>query len=175
MLLGETPGGQRGTAVSQSMVVPKNRLDVLLVMKRISEDPPRPVADVEPRGMNSGAFWQFAAGGLVVGGIIIAADLGWLTSVSRWVHALPLGDKLVHALAMGGLCGLADRAFPSRTLGRPFGWLRLTPLIVTLVVIGEEISQRWIPGRNFDLGDLAADLLGIGVVLWWRRQRAGLR
>ena len=124
-----------------------------------------------PRGLSSGAVWQFAAAALVVGGIIAAADLGGLTSISKWVHALPLGDKLVHALAMGGLCGLADRASPSRPLRRPCGWLRVTPLVVTLLVVGEEVSQWWIPGRSFDVGDLVADLLGIGLALGWRRGR----
>ena len=128
-------------------------------------------AAVVPRGLSSGAFWQFAAAALVVGGITAAADLGGLTSISKWVHALPLGDKLVHALAMGGLCGLADRAFPSRPLRRPCGWLRVTPLVVTLLVVGEEVSQWWIPGRSFDVGDLIADLLGIGLALGWRRGR----
>lgn len=135
-------------------------------------DKPTPQsAAVVPRGLSSGAFWQFAAAALVVGGIIAAADLGGLTSISKWVHALPLGDKLVHALAMGGLCGLADRAFPSRPLRRRCGWLRVTPLVVTLLVVGEEVSQWWIPGRSFDVGDLVADLLGIGLALGWRRGR----
>jgi hypothetical protein len=138
----------------------------------LAVDKPTPQsAAVVPRGLSSGAFWQFAAAALVVGGIIAAADLGGLTSISKWVHALPLGDKLVHALAMGGLCGLADRAFPSRPLRRPCGWLRVTPLVVTLLVVGEEVSQWWIPGRSFDVGDLVADLLGIGLALGWRRGR----
>ena len=139
---------------------------------RLAVDKPTPQsAAVVPRGLSSGAFWQFAAAALVVGGITAAADLGGLTSISKWVHALPLGDKLVHALAMGGLCGLADRAFPSRPLRRPCGWLRVTPLVVTLLVVGEEVSQWWIPGRSFDVGDLVADLLGIGLALGWRRGR----
>ena len=117
------------------------------------------------------ALWQFGAVCLVVVGIVVAADLGWLTVFSKWVHSLPLGDKLVHAVAMGLVCGLADRAFPSPPLRPSVAWLRVTPLVVTLLVVGEEFSQRWIPGRNFDWGDLAADLLGIGLALWWRHNR----
>ncbi len=140
-----------------------------------AEPPPPAPADIAPSVSKSRAFWQFAASFLIVGGIIAAADLGWLTSISKWVHSLPLGDKLVHAVAMGGLCGLADRAFPSRSLLPGVGWLRVTPLVVTLLVIGEEFSQRWIPGRNFDTGDLIADVLGIGIALWWRQGRPDAR
>jgi VanZ family protein len=32
---------------------------------------------------------------------------------------------------------------------------------VAIVVVGEETSQIWIPGRNFDLLDLTADFIGI--------------
>lgn len=124
-----------------------------------------------PNRSGNSAVWQFLGAFLLVAGIILAADLGWLASISKWVHALPLGDKLVHAMAMGAVCGLADRAFPSRSPLSRAPWLRVTPLIVTLLVLGEEVSQLWIPGRNFDLGDVAADLLGIGLALWWRHDR----
>jgi hypothetical protein len=32
-----------------------------------------------------------------------------------------------------------------------------------MVVAGEEFSQIWIPGRDFDLNDLVADLAGIAL------------
>jgi len=114
------------------------------------------------------AWWQFAACALAIAAIITAADLGWLRPFSVWVHSIPFGDKLLHALAMGSLCWLADRAIPSRPFIGQFPWLRWTPVIVTFVVLGEEFTQRWIPGRSFDLGDIAADLLGIGLALWLR-------
>jgi hypothetical protein len=144
-------------------------------MRLTAENPPPAPTDITPNGAGSTAFWQFTVGFLFVGAIIVAANMGWLTSISQSVHSLPLGDKLVHAVAMGGLCALADRAFPSRPLWRPIGWLRRTPVLVTLLVIGEEFSQLWIPGRNFDVGDLVADLLGIGIALGCRQRQSDAR
>ena len=128
---------------------------------------PRPVRS---GGTSLAAGWQFVACALAIAAIVAAADLGWLRPISVWVHSIPLGDKLVHAFAMGLLCWLADRAIPSRPVATHCSWLRWTPAIVTLVVLGEEVSQRWIPGRSFDLGDITADLVGIGVALWLRAQ-----
>ena len=39
--------------------------------------------------------------------------------------------------------------------------LLLGTVIVSILVLAEEFSQIWIPGRDFELLDLSADLIGI--------------
>ena len=74
---------------------------------------------------------------------------------------MPLGDKSCHYAFMftfSMLTNLALRCLAIHLGGRT---LLLGTLIVTMVVVAEEFSQLWIPGRDFDLLDLAADLVGI--------------
>jgi VanZ family protein len=93
--------------------------------------------------------------------IVYAADTGIGKPVFDAVRALPLGDKISHFLLMGTLSALTNLAFRCRRVGTS----RLAPgigtLIVIFIVVAEEISQIWIPGRTFELLDLAADFLGI--------------
>jgi hypothetical protein len=56
------------------------------------------------------------------------------------------------------LTSLALRCRSIRFRGQTF---LLGTLIVTIVVVAEEFSQLWIPGRDFDLLVLSADLIGI--------------
>ncbi len=48
-------------------------------------------------------------------------------------------------------------------------------LMIVPAVALEELSQRWIPYRMFDVGDLAADvagvLVGTGLAIAWARRR----
>ncbi|MCY2963494.1 MAG: hypothetical protein NT069_07555 [Planctomycetota bacterium] len=114
--------------------------------------------------------------GCVVG-VIVAADIGWASTILRFVHSIPLGDKVCHAVFMGGICWLANRAFSSRGLVPGFKFPTRVTGIVTALVLLEELSQKWIPGRTFSYGDIAADLLGIATAviaewLWPKRYRA---
>jgi VanZ family protein len=86
--------------------------------------------------------------------------------------ALPggMGDKTAHVLLYGGLGLLAGRAL-SGGIGRPVTW-RVTLLVLgfcALYGLSDEIHQLFVPHREFDLKDLAADVAGGGsgvVVLW---------
>lgn len=114
--------------------------------------------------------WQLAACALFVASVIVAADTGWAKPLLVWVHSIPLGDKVCHAVFMGLLCWLGNRAFNTRPLIAAFPRVsRWTVLLSTLVVL-EEVSQIWIPGRTFSLLDLLADFMGITVAVWAHRQ-----
>lgn len=98
-------------------------------------------------------------------GICLSADLGYLKPLLRWLHSIPFGDKVIHALLMGGVCWQADRAIRSRPIFSFLPHIRRTHAVVALIVIVEEFSQRLVPSRTFSYGDLAADGVGIAVAI----------
>jgi hypothetical protein len=96
-----------------------------------------------------------------LGLVIYTEDVGSGSRYWGWVSNVPLGDKFCHSAFMftfSALTNLALRCRPIRLGGRT---LLLGTVIVTIVVVAEEFSQIWIPGRDFDLLDLTADLVGI--------------
>jgi len=95
-----------------------------------------------------------------LGLVVVAADVGVGNRLWGWLHDVPLGDKICHFTFMLTWTLLINLALSRRTIpgGGP---LLVGSLIVALMVIAEEFSQLWIPGRSFDLVDLAADSLGL--------------
>jgi VanZ family protein len=98
---------------------------------------------------------------LFLGAIVFAADTGIAKPAFDFVRGLPLGDKSFHFLLMGTLSALANLACAGRRLIPGFAIPGLGTAIVVIVVLAEEISQIWIPGRTFEFYDLLADGLGI--------------
>lgn len=94
-------------------------------------------------------------------GVVVAADVGVLGPLVRGVHAIPLGDKLCHLVLATGL-GYFAAAMP-RVPRVGASRLPVTTPFVIVVALLEELSQRFIPGRTFDLADLAADALGLAL------------
>ncbi len=93
--------------------------------------------------------------------IIWLADHRDTQSIFSWVQVLPGGDKLGHFLILGGFAFVLNHALRCRTVtlgGKP---VLLGSLVVLALAAAEETSQLVIPGRTFDLFDLAADALGI--------------
>lgn len=86
--------------------------------------------------------------------LVVLADVGILGGLVRAVHAIPAMDKVAHfafALVLGGLLeGASGR--------RGVAMLAAVP-----VVLAEETSQLFVPGRTFDLLDLAADGVGLAM------------
>lgn len=101
--------------------------------------------------------WILGLYAAVLVGIVVLANLGGTNEVFGLLTDLPFGDKLGHLVLIGGLAGLADVAANRRNWGR----VPLAPLIVAVVALLEELTQLWLPTRSFDLGDLAADVVGI--------------
>jgi VanZ family protein len=89
--------------------------------------------------------------------IVALADLGAIGPIVRLVHAIPCLDKVAHLVFATVLGGVVEAATGAR--GRALG-------IVAPVVLIEELSQRWVPGRTFDLLDLAADGAGLVLGTW---------
>ena len=97
------------------------------------------------------AFW------LALVGIIIAlADLQHLTWVTDMLQRHPGLDKVAHFLLIGILAFLFNQALGHRMLRG----MMLGSLAIALILTVEEISQRWIPGRTFDYGDMIANIMG---------------
>lgn len=105
--------------------------------------------------------------GLAAAYFAVVALIVWLADhrdtqfIFDWLRALPGGDKLGHFLILGGFAFVLNHSLRCRTValgGRP---VLLGSLIVFLLALAEETSQLFIPGRTFDLLDLAADALGI--------------
>ena len=90
--------------------------------------------------------------------LAIVAGAGVLASARRLPAALFSSgvDKLGHFLGLGVLAFLAVSFF-----GRS-RWRR-TVVIVAAASVVEELSQRLLPARTFDLGDMAANLVGIAL------------
>lgn len=95
----------------------------------------------------------------LLAGIVVMANLGGTNEVFGLLTGLPFGDKLGHLVLIGGLAGLADVAARRRDWGR----VPAAPLVVGVIALLEELTQIWLPTRSFDLGDLAADLVGIAL------------
>lgn len=104
--------------------------------------------------------------------IIIGADLGYLRWAMRLVNRVDNLDKVLHFLLIGTLTYLVTASlietFPKINSNR----IVLLSLFFFLSFFTlEEISQAPIRGRDFSLGDLAANYLGIlifGFLVWWR-------
>jgi VanZ family protein len=102
-----------------------------------------------------------------------AGALFWASSRSHLpLPHLGLGfeDKIAHFCAYGILAYLVHRA-----LTKPYPLTSSAILGAALLSaaygLSDELHQRAVPGRTFDLQDLMADLAGIGLVLllvWWR-------
>ncbi|MCA9606667.1 MAG: VanZ family protein, partial [Myxococcales bacterium] len=97
--------------------------------------------------------------------IIVAANLGGTNEVFHLITRLPLGDKIGHFVLIGVLGMLVDLVAGRRDARplRAYPRLRfpLAPAILFVVVLGEELSQAFLPTRTCDAGDLLADLLGM--------------
>lgn len=90
------------------------------------------------------------------------------------VGALELSDKLLHGMAYAVLGALVWRALDPR---RP-GWIRVAGTVAVAAAYGysDEIHQRFVVGRCYDMLDLAADTAGATVAsvccLGWEKIRS---
>jgi VanZ family protein len=98
---------------------------------------------------------------IVVVSIVILADTQRLGPVLDVIAIVPAGDKIAHFFLMGGLAATVSLALGWSGNREPARSVMLGSGGVLAVVALEELSQRWIAWRNFDLVDFVADVLGI--------------
>lgn len=104
--------------------------------------------------------------------VIYMADVG--NPLLHVIHTIPYGDKIGHFVLIGGLTLLINLAVNCHriSLGR-LNVLTASLLIAVLITL-EEFSQLFVASRHFDLGDLAANYLGIvccsWLALWWQQR-----
>ena len=98
--------------------------------------------------------------------LVALADSGHGQQFFQLARKIPAGDKLGHFLLFGTLSFLVNLILRAAVIRL---W-RITLLkgsaIVASIVTVEECSQVFFRSRSFDLGDLAADLLGIWACGW---------
>lgn len=93
--------------------------------------------------------------------VIYLANTGGSSIFFDFIRSIPNGDKLGHlclfgTLTFGVIVGSRFRSFTLGNLNFYYG-----AVLVAIFVIGEELSQYFIPSRTFDIVDLTADSLGI--------------
>ena len=97
----------------------------------------------------------------IIAGIVILADVKSTQYLLRLSGGIPYLDKIAHFFLMGGFSFAVNLILKARNLSLwNFQYLMGT-VIVLLIVTIEEVSQIFIIVRSFDIGDLAADYLGI--------------
>jgi len=114
--------------------------------------------------------------GLIIA-IIIIANQGLVPVVFPFFRHIPFGDKLGHFLLMGLFSFLMNLTFKTGVFHLAGIKVLKGSMLVTIVVVLEEISQLFIRSRSFTLSDLVCDLLGIicfgQLAAWVWKKRKG--
>ena len=79
---------------------------------------------------------------------------------------IPQLDKIVHITLFGGFVFLWDLRVSNRSaeVYRLVRWFFVFYILANVFGIGMEYVQKyWIPGRDFDLADIIADMIGAGL------------
>lgn len=79
----------------------------------------------------------------------------------KYAEAFPFKDKVGHFSLYGILAMLLDRAMQERNYPLRFILIPISIIWVLAFATIEEFTQIFIPNRNFDLLDLAADVFGV--------------
>jgi len=131
------------------------------------DDTPLMEAHAEHLGRSGPKWWRWA---------IVAAYMAAIFTASAGPGVtLPPGrnwDKVLHAGAYGVMAALVTWAVTRGQLRRATGRMALVAAAIsTLYGASDEVHQLFVPGRQADLADLAADAAGAccaaGAILAW--------
>ncbi len=95
--------------------------------------------------------------------VIYLANTGGTSVFFNISNATPYGDKIGHFILFGCFTLLLNFAFKFKALKISSNTIMAGTASVILFALGEEISQAFIPSREFDLKDLASDAVGISL------------
>ena len=93
--------------------------------------------------------------------IVYTANAGIEHPGSVFVRNLPWGDKMGHIVLFGALTFVVNLALRCRTIRLGRFAVPIGTLLVSAVVVIEELSQGFLSNRTPDVADLAADAIGI--------------
>ena len=93
--------------------------------------------------------------------VVALANVGLVYEVFPFINSVPGQDKTGHFILMGIMAFLANLSLRGRQVECCRIRFYLGSLVVLICVVAEEFSQLLMTARGFDLGDLAADFLGI--------------
>lgn len=122
--------------------------------------------------------WPVHAITLCWGLLTAAALLLPVSDLAGWMPAVPWMrlavvfagwglDKLVHGTLFGVFAWLAARSARALALGRP-GYMVF--IVASAYALASEAAQLVVPGRQAELSDLLADLVGVVLGLWLARR-----
>ncbi|KAF9650868.1 hypothetical protein BDM02DRAFT_1211069 [Thelephora ganbajun] len=100
--------------------------------------------------------------------MLVLAFLGF----TNFSHSLPLNDKLLHFMCLGIATGVFYFIFDVENDARRIWFWRYSPVIFTGFVcffaggIVSEVVQSMLPYKEFQIGDVVANLLGSSVGLY---------
>lgn len=100
---------------------------------------------------------------IFIGWVIYMADTGQKSIFFDLVKIIPYGDKIGHFLLFGYLALGANIFFKLRGIRIGNITVQYGAIVIFGVVVTEELSQKFIPGRTFDINDIIASLAGIVV------------
>ena len=115
---------------------------------------------------------------VVLAVIIFLANRRDTAHLFRFIRELPFGDKIGHLVLMGFLSFLVNLALSAKVVKIWRFNVLLGSIIVFAVVLVEEISQRFVKTRTFDLVDLLFDFIGIfifGELARWLVKRKAVK
>ena len=101
---------------------------------------------------------------IAMAALVCAADAGWLLRLTDFVHDWPHLDKVIHFTLYGVLALLANLAILGTGRWSALRSIVTGSVLVLIVATVEEYSNQFVAIRDYSLGDLAANYLGILVV-----------
>lgn len=110
---------------------------------------------------------------LLIFGVILL-NLG-IIPLSEWLKPWPQSDKVVHFFVLGSLAALLNLSLQGAAWRLNGIRIFKGSVFLAIIACSEECSQALWATRTFDMGDLAANVLGIlclgSIGIWWLERR----